>query len=53
VGRLIVSKTVKDGFAAGEDGLGLLERPEVRALLADTVMILEHGMGRREPAGGA
>ncbi len=47
VGRYIVDRVTGAGGIAGQESRTFLEHPEVKALFAQTVSILEHGHGGR------
>jgi hypothetical protein len=47
VGRYIAERVSRQGGAALQDGRIFLEQPDVKELFAQTVSILEHGLGRR------
>ena len=47
VGRYILERVTREGDAAEQESRALLEHPEVRELFAQTVSILEHGLGKR------
>lgn len=52
VGRHIVDRVARTGGPVAQDGRAFLEHPEVKALFAQTVGILEHGLGRRSTKEG-
>jgi AcrR family transcriptional regulator len=47
VGRYIFERAIREGYAAEQENQTFLERPEVQTLFAQTMSILEHGLGRR------
>ncbi|MCX6028241.1 MAG: TetR/AcrR family transcriptional regulator [Chloroflexi bacterium] len=47
VGHFILERVTPEEGVADQDGRTFLERPEVKDLFAQTVGILEHGLGRR------
>ena len=47
VGHYILGRVIGEGDAAEQESRAFLERPEVKELFAQTVSILEHGLGRQ------
>jgi TetR/AcrR family transcriptional regulator len=47
VGHYIVERVAREGDAVEQEKRSFLEHPEVKMLFAQTVGILEHGLGRR------
>jgi hypothetical protein len=47
VGRYILERVTRGEDAAHQGGRAFLERPDVKELFAQTVSILERGLGRR------
>ncbi len=47
VGHYILGRVIREGDASEQESRAFLERPDVKELFAQTVSILEHGLGRR------